>query len=188
MKLLATMVMVAATLWAGSAGEKEQRTVVVCLDAGGHSTAVDPARAVASRIFLELGVRLMWRSTLRPCIEASTGIVIRLSLETPKTENPGALAYALPFEGKHIVLMYDRVVASFTPSAVPRVMGYVLAHEIGHILQCTAKHSTTGILKARWDSNDYGDMQMNRLRFSEEDVELIQSGLARFDSATTSSK
>jgi hypothetical protein len=34
------------------------------------------------------------------------------------------------------------------------VTAVVLAHEITHVLEGTRRHSSTGIMKARWDNHD----------------------------------
>jgi hypothetical protein len=59
----------------------------------------------------------------------------------------------------------------------PFLVGHVLAHEIVHMLQGVNLHSSSGIMKPRWDSRDYVDMQRGRLNFTEEDIRLIHSGL-----------
>jgi hypothetical protein len=57
------------------------------------------------------------------------------------------------------------------------LLGHVLAHEIGHILQGVERHSSTGLMKERWDYRDYVEMQRQPLRFTAEDLLLIQQGL-----------
>lgn len=56
-------------------------------------------------------------------------------------------------------------------------MAHVLVHEITHMLQGTDWHSTTGIMKARWDQSDYFAMRSGPLPFSPEDVDLIREGI-----------
>jgi hypothetical protein len=53
----------------------------------------------------------------------------------------------------------------------------VLAHEISHVLQGTNQHSETGLMKARWNGQDYDAMQQKPLEFTSFDVTLIQNGL-----------
>jgi hypothetical protein len=101
---------------------------------------------------------------------------------TPANEQPGALAYALPYEGKHIVIFYDRVRTEVEPSRVPALLvpallAHVIAHEIGHILEGVNTHSRSGVMKARWSTDDYLDMAWKPLPFAPEDVFLIHRGL-----------
>jgi hypothetical protein len=55
--------------------------------------------------------------------------------------------------------------------------GYVLAHELAHVMQGVARHSESGILKAQWSNNDFEEMITHKLAFTNLDVELIHQGL-----------
>lgn len=83
----------------------------------------------------------------------------------------------MPYEGTLIVVFYDRLLTSLTRSRVPSVLGYVLAHEIAHVLEGISRHSLSGIMKPAWSARDYLEMQWNTLRFTEDDVYLIRRGL-----------
>jgi hypothetical protein len=62
---------------------------------------------------------------------------------------------------------------------VPRVLGHVLAHEIGHVLQGTGRHSPSGVMKAHWDEDDYIIMRSKNIEFTREDAVAIASHLAQ---------
>ena len=91
---------------------------------------------------------------------------------------PGALAYALPYEGAHVQLFYDRITEAGDSALLSRLLAHVLVHEITHILQRSSRHSTHGIMKARWDREDYVQMKLMPLPFADEDIDLIRKGLA----------
>jgi hypothetical protein len=57
------------------------------------------------------------------------------------------------------------------------VSGQVLAHEIGHILQGADRHSASGVMKSRWDMNDYTGMAREPLPFTDLDIQEIYRGL-----------
>ena len=38
------------------------------------------------------------------------------------------------------------------------LLGHVLAHEIGHVLQGVARHSATGVMKGRWSLHETSHM------------------------------
>jgi hypothetical protein len=59
----------------------------------------------------------------------------------------------------------------------PSVLAHVLVHEITHVLEGIDRHSATGIMKDRWDDNDYFEMRRKPLRFAQKDVDLIYDGL-----------
>jgi hypothetical protein len=101
--------------------------------------------------------------------------LITFSDDEPTSLLPGALAYAKPFEGTHIVVFYDRV--KNRPGSASCLLGHVIAHEVAHILQGLTRHSESGIMKAQWDGADYKQMTWKPLQFTDEDVMLIYSGL-----------
>ena len=96
-----------------------------------------------------------------------------------------ALAVAMPYadSGARIVIFYDRVDPLVRGHGAPQatVLGYVLAHEIAHVLQGIARHSETGIMRARWTNNDFKQMGAKVLLFTPEDVQLIRQRLAPRD-------
>jgi hypothetical protein len=59
------------------------------------------------------------------------------------------------------------------------VLAHVLAHEIAHILQGCSRHSVSGLMKARWNADDFTAISRNELRFAPEDIELIYLGVGR---------
>ncbi len=125
------------------------------------------AQVLANEIFAGVGVQVDWRrgqpSRSRSPIEKP--IVVEIITDTPAKLNPGALAFARPYEGVHITLFYDRVGAATDPELTPNVLAHVLVHEITHILQGTCWHSDSGVMKARWNHKDYMEMRLKPLSF-----------------------
>ena len=154
--------------WAGEA---------VCMNRAGNPATAYRAQGVAARILKGADVQLEFKNDARACAALRGAIVITMSEQTPATDHPGALAYAMPYEQTHIVVFYDRVLANFRPAGVPSLFGHVLAHEIAHILQGVERHSSTGVMKKKWDYGDYVEMQRQPLRFTDEDLLLIRQGL-----------
>jgi hypothetical protein len=89
-------------------------------------------------------------------------IIVSLSHKTPVDRLPGALAYAMPFEGVHIELFCDRIGN---------------APEITHILEGTDEHSDRGIMKARWNARDFAEMLRIPLAFGPQDVVKLHLGI-----------
>jgi hypothetical protein len=119
---------------------------------------------------------------LEHCPEEPRPIIIRLSLDTPRELFPGAVAVSYPFEGVHIRVFYDRVRIVTESCPLPVLLGHVLAHEIGHILQGNDRHSASGLMKSRWDRSDFFRMARKSLRFTDFDIREIHKGLdARTD-------
>jgi hypothetical protein len=175
----AAAVLVAGTgVWANDSGQTPNREVTVCLDPGVNVTTLYRGRSIATQVLKQAGVRIEWRNE-RCCI-AGNGIVVGLSLETPEYQLPGALAYALPYGRGNIVVFYDRVRNAVRSDAASYLLGYVLAHEIAHMLQGLNHHSNRGIMKPHWDYHDYFAMRRGLLNFTEEDILLIHGGFDRW--------
>jgi hypothetical protein len=88
------------------------------------------------------------------------------------------MAYALPYEGNHIVIFYDRLQRKVKGTQISTLLAHVLAHEVTHILQGIHRHSERGLMKATWDGSDYQAMMWKPLPFTPQDIELIHRGLA----------
>jgi len=124
-----------------------------------------------------IGVDTVWPQGGHSC-EKRGDIVIALSYQTPASKLPGTFAYALPYEGRHIVVFWDRIERKVSSTVAPILLAHVLVHEIAHILQGTSRHSKSGIMRAAWSSHDYSEMQKHPLEFTEEDIGLIHRGIA----------
>jgi hypothetical protein len=174
-----TMTIVAAlaggVLQARGAGQDGAHKLTVCMnEAPGLGPSV--ARLLVAQMFAGIGVGINWRTRLAEC--PAGALKISLSNKTPETLRPGTLAYALPYEGTHIVVFYDRILGMGSPRSAPHVMAHVMAHEITHILQGIVRHSAAGVMKARWSDDDVRAMQRKPLSFATADVDLIYTGLA----------
>ena len=180
---VATLAILAA---ATCAAREAQRKVTVCvsditLDPG--VVAMIQAQATASEMFAAIGVKLDWR-----CPKSGQwAIVISLNAGTPANRKPGELAHTSPKEGTHIVIFSD-CVREVRPDKFSVVLAHVMVHEVTHILQGICRHSTSGLMKARWDDYDFLQMAWTPLPFTKHDIDLIQRGLdareARLTSAT----
>jgi hypothetical protein len=171
--------MVGRTCWAGAVPADEPQ-VMACMAPTADIRLEKRAKAVSSAIFAGIGVKILWHS-LSKC--PTDGILITFSNETPASLMPGALAYALPYEGRHLVVFFDRV--KNKPGTVSVLLGHVITHEVTHILQGVARHSESGVMKANWTGADYQQMAREPLQFTDEDVLLIHRGLQARDATQT---
>ena len=160
-------------LWAGDRGQKPKLVLTACMNPGANTTMIYRGQATATQILRQAGVQLNWRSDERTCLEGG-GILVTVAQGTPTNQHPGALAFALPYDpARKIVLFYDRVLNTASPALTPALLGYVLAHEIVPMLQGVDLHTDSGVMKARWDTRDYCEMQCGRLKLSQEDIAWI---------------
>jgi hypothetical protein len=185
--VLCLLITVAAT-----AAKNDQPVVEVFLPpiVNGANTelAFQYARTVVSQTYAEIGVHIVWRSTA----SAPSGcwqeplrrkIVVDFRSTNPAGLTKEALAFSNPYsdEGPCVTLLMDRIrpSAEANPSTTGFLLGHVLAHEMGHVLQRIARHSDTGVMKERWSWGEIMYMRMGRLHFTVYDTELIMIALKR---------
>jgi hypothetical protein len=143
------------------------------------------AQDTATDILAAAGVRLRWTSASRPTATGSVQTIdLRFSDTIPADYLPGALAAAHPFaqSGLRITVFTDRVARLLPPAQTKwsgRVLGHVLAHEIGHMLLGHDSHSTNGLMKALWSEKDFEVMKSQNLPFTPEHASLIRSNADR---------
>ena len=176
------LMMVAAAATAAAGKTPEDVTAYVSGD--NLPSSVDSgARATVTWMFARVSVRLAWKAgDPKPGAASGSPVTIRIRFTkgAPADVSRNALAYALPFgEGVAITVMYDRIREAAQESRREQaILAHVLAHEISHVLQGTNRHSETGVMKARWNQEDYDAMQQKPLEFTSFDVTLIQDGLS----------
>jgi hypothetical protein len=165
----------------GQAGTEGDQNLTVYLE----NYAIVPqrtfsgAKALATNMFAGIGVRIRWR-TAQPAVsqvQREGAIVVRMATDTPEAFMPGARAFALPYEGVHITVFFDRLTWSARQGGLPALLAHVLVHEITHMLQGLSRHSDSGIMRAYWTKDDYYGMLRKPLPFTPQDVELIHRGL-----------
>ena len=170
--MIAITVMVGASAQ-GKAGTGRQVTVYCRGNAIVPVTVMAPAKSLAADMFANIGVTLQWRSG-KPSQSEADAIVIEFVTGAPAAFKPGVLASALPYEGVHIRIFWDRIAAY--PCA-RKLLAHVIVHEITHILQGFAQHSDEGIMKAHWTGYDRSSMIAKPLRFTPADVTVIYMGM-----------
>jgi hypothetical protein len=165
------------------AERKTLLTVYVLQENVAPSLVVMPARARAGKMFADIGISIQWRSGPPHASSPRNFVIVEMADYTPRDCYPGALAYAMPYDRLHIKVFYDRVRGTVYSQTVPALLAHVFVHEITHVIQGFSRHSSVGIMKARWDVNDYLLMQSKPLTFTEEDIHFIRQGLAARETA-----
>jgi hypothetical protein len=182
---------VLAALGAASAYSDERldsrMTVLVYDYAGVPAETLVEAEHETSRIFRHSGVEVTWR----PCRISGPSV----PLECPK---PGPMTPALRLVPR-FQLVEDRIHAEamgystgdfatvsvefaqrLEESGVARlaeVLGHIMAHEIGHLLLPGGRHSVSGIMKARWSSNEWRLLRQGELNFAPEQSRFLRAEL-----------
>lgn len=148
------------------------------------------SQQAANVIFARIRVQLIWKGEKQPASMVVAGCVgepvtddlaVEIVPHAPASFSNLALAMAMPLadSGVRIVVFYDRVKPLLEGHHAPEatILGYVLAHEIAHVLQGIVRHSETGIMRARWIDSDFKLMGLRLLLFTNEDVQLIRHRL-----------
>lgn len=156
----------------------------------------DGATKEAARILARAGIQTIWQEGPAAASEANivdytvhtesghprpdirSYLVVNIDRSWPYTPFPCALGFALPDarSGVHAIIFYDRIHELIPPSviALPKMLGHVMAHEIGHVLLGSAQHSSAGIMKATWNITDFQCNPAGRLEFTPEQGRVIR--------------
>jgi hypothetical protein len=144
--------------------------------------ALGRARGIVQDAYADIGVQVIWRfgnTSSFGCYKKPglRQIVFDLRNGAPNGRSADVLAFANPYlhEGPCVTLLMDRLKneAERNPETTGILLGHVLAHEIGHVLQGIERHSKTGLMKERWSKREVADMWRARLRFTAYDADLI---------------
>ncbi len=94
---------------------------------------------------------------------------------------PQALGYALPcaLRGTQVTLYADRIeqVSRTTLALFYRVLGYALAHELGHVLLRSAEHDDSGLMKSVWSKSDWQRAAISIIPFAPDQARRLADGL-----------
>jgi hypothetical protein len=176
LRALWAMVVLAGTNLSAKDAKAFAHTVQICVDGNSETWTISRAQGIAAKMFAGIEIKIEWLAGWR--CPAGT-IRVGLLNDTPAQLLPGALAYALPYEGTHVVVFFDRITSRADRGLVPVLLGHVLVHEVTHILEGVVRHSSEGIMKAQWAREDYQQMARKPLPFAQKDVDLIYRGLEK---------
>jgi|SRR5579862_784093 len=138
------------------------------------------AEATASAIFAHAGVQLVWR-------EGFAYIAERQSLLTPPAEDPATLVVKLEPESEAARYGVRSVCGGIAlgPNATIFVrrfeatwLGYVIAHELGHILLGPDAHSIVGIMRGTLLPEDWRKAAQGTLGFTRGQNRQIRTWIA----------
>lgn len=87
------------------------------------------------------------------------------------------LGFSLPcaLTGFQITIFADHVdnVSQMPLLTFQRVLGYALAHELGHVLLHSAEHDENGLMKAAWSKSDWQRAALSIIPFSTQQTRRI---------------
>jgi len=153
-----------------------------------------------TRIYASSGINIAWEQPITETqedrgIDMSSAplpgrqrerpyVAVRILPRTAANIVPGALGFALPFAqtGAQVSVFYDRVEATArSQNATPYVvLGYAIAHEIGHVLLRFSEHSAAGLMQARWNQTTWRLATDGLLAFLPEQKQRIRIAVLKF--------
>jgi hypothetical protein len=148
-----------------------------------------------TRIFHEASIETVWANCTAPAQEARvdaacfqplrpTYLVLRIH---PRFQDANgvfrdttlgfSLLAAERGRSAHASVFYDYVedLARNGDASRDQILGHAIAHEFGHLLLGTMGHSPTGLMRARWGRADLQLANVERLKFTSQQSELIRA-------------
>lgn len=150
------------------------------------------AQLLVSEYYRAIKVETKWRAIMRPSKQAGeahqvsesevrdlTVIIVNESMarQLPLPANAvGSAATTPSASGRIAYVLYDRVVAAALGSGWETVdlMSVVIAHEVGHLLLPWGSHTSAGLMRTDWRTDDLRRVDRRTLTFSDDQAEHIR--------------
>jgi len=150
----------------------------------------------AGTIFKRIGIEVEWKecpcNSLVGAAEFQLRVIPTLFPTARGIPQRGHLGYAAASEegGVLATIFYDRVEDLTLVNNPSTVLGYAIAHEMGHLLlgktlRGGRYHSDSGIMRAKWDRNDLKGRTESGMEFAPEDAERLRTRVARWIQRTS---
>ena len=173
-------------------GQAPMPNILVMNYSPASSGTLKAAEDEAGRILGEAGVRISWfncpgPSPTRPpsiCDNEQAPGEIRLrilsgSIQTKFRDGAFGFAIAPVFATVYYEPTAQMAKAHSLEFAVPRILGAMIAHEIGHLLLGPNSHSPSGIMQARWEAEQVQQLLKGALVFDKRQAARIQEEVQR---------
>jgi hypothetical protein len=158
----------------------------------------DPARVspgtlasafhVAGGVLLAAGVPTEWHSSLTG-VENSEGrscLILSVTRGVSRNASSEALGFVSPntHGAPDVTILYDRVARlEMLPVSVgasmPQILGYAMAHEIGHVLLGSTEHSSEGIMRSHWNEAELERLAKGWLGFTSQQSAVMRKNAFR---------
>jgi hypothetical protein len=182
----------AMILGAGTASAAGEEVIVYVREDNVRVADLGRAERIAAGLFASIGVPMTFRAGAekKPAGPSVITIEVQIHAKAPASLRCGAMAHAAPYSasGTRIHIFCDRVRTTLSDGGSGAALGYVLAHELGHVLQGVGRHSEAGVMKARWEAADSRMMRSGTLEFDPTDGELIHAGLMKIPALMASAR
>jgi hypothetical protein len=171
----------------GFATEHPHIEIFVYNDADVPSPVMQLAEAEATRVLARAGLAPQWRDCRaypERCEDSDGQMVVRIVPRAAKLNGEVFGAAYLSAEGDG---MYSNVFFNEMKRIEPnsrlglgRLLGHVMAHELGHLLLGSNAHAVSGIMRAQWQEHETKQIVMGTLLFSpKQSARMLQRAEAR---------
>jgi hypothetical protein len=150
--------------------------------------ALTGAEREAGRILGEAGLRAVWLdcpvgpspvTPKGPCWKELEPTDVRLRVLSAPTQNEfqetvfGFTVHPV-FASVYYESAWRRAKNDGAEFEISKILGGVMAHELGHLLLGTNSHSSTGIMQPRWEPNQVRQLMMGTLLFTPGQSKLMR--------------
>jgi hypothetical protein len=142
------------------------------------------ARDIVARIFHDSGIQVTWLepSSEQPASQFAVRVIVRRNCDGFHCGS-GVMGKTLGDEhemGRASYVFKDRAlqIAHKRHQDVAQVLGYAIAHEMGHVLLPRPAHTAQGIMRAEWNGHDLRHIASDALRFTTVQATQMKSTLA----------
>jgi hypothetical protein len=158
-----------------------QVSINVYNDANVRDKILSDAEREATRIYLNAGVETIWidcrtsKKTPNPAAACAaplcrTHLTLHIVAWTSHDRDSifGIAFLSQSGEGTYSDVFYPSAEKLHTDgrTSLSRVLGHVMAHEIGHLLLGTNSHSALGLMRPHWQKEELRSMEMGTLLFT----------------------
>jgi len=180
-QLLLFVILVRSAVCAADASAPQNPQIVVCVynEAGASDATLEKAEEQTANLFR----RSLLPLVLQTCSNHPTWTQGRGTISealfyihvVPKAASLSDDAFGVAFlasdgTGRYADVFFASVqrLQGQRTAGTAEILGYVMAHEIGHLLLGFHAHSNTGIMEARWSGPELQSIAMGRLAFKHE--------------------
>jgi hypothetical protein len=186
-----TIVLLCGCMSSSAAERSSMITVLVNDSVHIDRQVLGEAEKEAARIFHAGGVEISWvnciggsdvgRCRVQPGVNEFV-VHIVMSGKTSSDSVFGVAFVAEDGSGKYCDVFFRRIKQQSEESnlGVERLLGYVISHELGHLLLGSRSHSPWGIMMPTWRNAELQEAKMGMLLFHQEQAQLMRT---RIDSA-----
>jgi hypothetical protein len=167
-------------------------SVSVCNLAVLSGDVISDSELQVTRIFAQAGIQTLWLNCSpitdvrnKECYLAdSHHLILKIlphAIAQTLRDRLDVLGVALLDEGVgyYAYVFYDRVLQlSRERSLGNSLLGSVIAHEIGHLLLGSSAHSVSGLMSARWGSDEWRRVSEGNMHFDANQARIMRSHLS----------